>query len=55
MNVLDNCSASLVPLALAAVVFFWKAHRWRHPARTYWSACLILPPSDNGFLRPSAR
>ena len=42
MHVLDNTSASLVPLALGAAVFFWKAHRWRHPARTYWSACLIL-------------
>ena len=41
MNFLNN-SASLVPLALAAVIFFWKAHRWRHPMRPYWAACLML-------------
>ncbi len=42
MTFLNDISGTVVPLVLALAVFFWKAHRWRHPARGFWSACLIL-------------
>ena len=42
MTFLNDISGAVVPLVLALAVFFWKAHRWRHPARGFWSACLML-------------
>ncbi len=42
MTFLNDISAAVVPLMLAVAIFVWKAHRWRHSARTFSSACLIL-------------
>ena len=49
MTFLNDISGAVVPLVLALAVFFWKAHRWRHPARGFWSACLI--PRCRGCFR----
>ena len=35
MTFLNDISGAVVPLVLALAVFFWKAHRWRHPARGF--------------------
>ena len=42
MTFLNDISAAVVPLMLAVAIFVWKAHRWRHSARTFSCACLIL-------------
>ena len=40
MTFLNDISGAVVSLVLALAVFFWNAHRWRHPARGFWSAFL---------------
>ena len=42
MTFLNDISGAVVPLVLALAVFFWTAHRWRHPARGSYSLPWLL-------------